>query len=203
MSALAFSSRSAATMPSSCLRRTLQGATGRALVLQGSVTVQVGDHVRRGQPLAAVGNNGHSNEPHLHLQVQDSPACADAEKTYPIVFRNVHISTGGYWPWADNSEVRTGDLVSASDPPARAEDLYQVDGETAHLQCQGSGSPTLVLLGGMGATTTTWSGLRAAIGPDVRTCAGPDPCPLVADRIERMISLGLVLAYCVRRIRDR
>ena len=142
---------------------------------QGSVTVQVGDHVRRGQPIAAVGNNGHSNEPHLHLQVQDSPASADAEMTYPIVFRNVHISTGGYWPWADNSEVRTGDLVSASDPPARAEDLYQVDGETAHLQCQGSGSPTLVLLGGMGATTTTWSGLRAALGPDVRTCAWDYP----------------------------
>ena len=40
---------------------------------QGSVTVRVGDNVHRGQRLAAVGNNGHSNEPHLHLQVQDSP----------------------------------------------------------------------------------------------------------------------------------
>ena len=47
-----------------------------AHVKQGSVTVQVGDVVRRGQQLAAVGNNGHSNEPHLHLQVQDSPAAA-------------------------------------------------------------------------------------------------------------------------------
>ena len=50
---------------------------GRYLVLghlkQGSVTVQVGEIVRRGQPLAAVGNSGHTNEPHLHLQVQDSP----------------------------------------------------------------------------------------------------------------------------------
>lgn len=41
---------------------------------QGSVTVQVGDVVWRGQPLAAVGNDGHSSEPHLHMQVQDSPA---------------------------------------------------------------------------------------------------------------------------------
>ena len=41
---------------------------------QGSATVQVGDLVRQGQPLAAVGNNGHSNEPHLHLHVQDSPS---------------------------------------------------------------------------------------------------------------------------------
>src|SRR4029079_19787317 len=113
MSGLAFSSRSAATMPSFCLRRTLQGATGRALVLQASVTVQVGDRVRRGQPLAAVGNNGHSSEPHLHLQVQDSAAGVDAESTYPMVFRTPHITGGGAWPWGDSRELRTGDLVLA------------------------------------------------------------------------------------------
>ena len=62
-----------------------------------------------------------------------------------------------------------------ADPPARAGDLYQVDGETAHLQCQGAGSPTLVFLGGMGFTTTTWDELRAALGPDVRTCAWDYP----------------------------
>ena len=84
-----------------------------AHLMQGSVTVQVGDRVRRGQPLAAVGNNGHSSEPHLHLQVQDSAAEMDAERTYPMVFRNVHISRGGAWPWGDSSELRTGDLVQA------------------------------------------------------------------------------------------
>ena len=81
---------------------------------QGSVTVQVGDVVRRGQPLAAVGNTGHTNEPHLHLQVQDSPAgTEDADRTYPMVFRNVHITRGGPWPWGDSRELRTGDLVRA------------------------------------------------------------------------------------------
>ncbi len=142
---------------------------------QGSATVRVGDQVHRGQALAAVGNNGHSNEPHLHLQVQDSPAGADADVTYPIVFRNLHVTRGGYWPWGDSREVRTGDLVTASDPPASPGDLYRVEGETAHLQCQGSGSPTLVLLGGMGATTATWTGLRAALGAGVRTCAWDYP----------------------------
>ena len=72
-----------------------------------------GGRVRRGQPLAAVGNNGHSSEPHLHLQVQDSPAGMDAERTYPMVFRNVHITRGGAWPWGDSRELRTGDLVQA------------------------------------------------------------------------------------------
>ena len=80
---------------------------------QNSITVQVGDIVRRGQPLAAVGNNGHSNEPHLHLQVQDSPAGADADRTYPMVFRNAQIIRGGAWPWGDTRGLRTGDLVRA------------------------------------------------------------------------------------------
>jgi murein DD-endopeptidase MepM/ murein hydrolase activator NlpD len=89
---------------------------GRYLVLshlrQGSVSVHVRDVVRRGQPLAAVGNSGHTNEPHLHAQVQDSATGRqDAGRTYPMVFRNVHISRGGAWPWGDTGEPRTGDLV--------------------------------------------------------------------------------------------
>ncbi len=78
---------------------------------QGSVTVAVGDVVRRGQVVAAVGNNGHSNEPHLHLQVQDSPVAADAPGTDPFVFDDASIVRGGPWPWGDSREPRTGDLV--------------------------------------------------------------------------------------------
>ena len=69
----------------------------------------------------------------------------------------------------------TSNSTEPADPPAQAGDLYQVDGETAHLQCQGTGSPTLVFLGGMGFTTTTWNELRDALGPDVRTCAWDYP----------------------------
>ena len=94
---------------------------GRYLVLghlkQGSATVQVDEIVRRGQPLAAVGNSGHTNEPHLHLQVQDSPTGRqDADRTYPMVFTNSQITRGGPWPWADPREPRTGDLVRAIRP---------------------------------------------------------------------------------------
>ena len=89
---------------------------GRYVVLahlrQDSVTVQVGDLVRLGQPLAAVGNSGHTNEPHLHLQVQDSPtAKQNADRTYPMAFRNVHITRGRAWPLGDSHALRTGDLV--------------------------------------------------------------------------------------------
>ncbi len=81
---------------------------------QGSVTVQVGDSVVSGQLLAAVGNNGNSSQPHLHLQVQDSPADMNAERTYPMVFRNVDIARGGPWPWGVDGELRLGDLVKGS-----------------------------------------------------------------------------------------
>jgi len=82
----------------------------------GSVTVKVGDVVRSGQSVAAVGNNGNSNEPHLHLQAQDSPASTDANRTYPLVFREVDISSGGAWPFGDSREPRTGDLVQGRMP---------------------------------------------------------------------------------------
>ena len=38
---------------------------------------------------------------------------SDAERTYPMVFRNVHITRGGAWPWGDSRELRTGDLITA------------------------------------------------------------------------------------------
>jgi Peptidase family M23 len=78
---------------------------------QSSVTVQVGDDVRTGEQIAALGNNGHSDAPHLHLQVQDSPAGQDAERTYPMLFRDAHIIRGGFWPWGDNRELHSGDVV--------------------------------------------------------------------------------------------
>ena len=83
---------------------------------QGSVVVQVGDEVHSGEPLAAVGNSGHTNEPHLHLQIQDSPTGReDAMRTYPVVFRDAEISRGGLWPFGDSGELRTGDVLGS--PP--------------------------------------------------------------------------------------
>jgi murein DD-endopeptidase MepM/ murein hydrolase activator NlpD len=83
---------------------------------QGSVTVRAGDSVVSGQLLAAVGNNGNSSQPHLHLQVQDSTADANAERTYPMVFPNVDITQGGAWPWRIDGELRLGDLVQSPTP---------------------------------------------------------------------------------------
>lgn len=88
---------------------------GRLVVLahlqQGSALVRVGDEVQSGDPLSALGNSGHTNEPHLHMQVQDSRASSDADRTYPMAFRNVQITRGGAWPWSDERILRTGDIV--------------------------------------------------------------------------------------------
>lgn len=86
-----------------------------AHIKQGSATVQVGDVVRRGQAVAAVGNNGQSGQPHLHMHVVDHPEGADVrgQRTYVMVFRNVQITRGGAWPLGDSRELRTGDVVRA------------------------------------------------------------------------------------------
>jgi hypothetical protein len=33
-------------------------------------------------------------------------------RTYPMVFRNVHITRGGAWPWGDGRVLRIGDFVT-------------------------------------------------------------------------------------------
>jgi Peptidase family M23 len=45
----------------------------------GSLTVEVGDHVKRGQVLGLLGNSGNSDAPHLHFQVADAPLPLDAD----------------------------------------------------------------------------------------------------------------------------
>lgn len=84
-------------------------------IKQGSATVQVGDAVRRGQPIAAVGNNGQSSQPHLHMHVVDHPEGENepGQRTYAMVFRDMQITRGGAWPWGDGRELRTGDVVRA------------------------------------------------------------------------------------------
>ena len=45
----------------------------------GSLRVKVGDHVKRGQVIALLGNSGNSTEPHVHFQVADGPTFLSSE----------------------------------------------------------------------------------------------------------------------------
>jgi len=50
-----------------------------AHVQPGSLRVKVGDHVKRGQVLALLGNSGNSTEPHVHFQIADGPTFLSSE----------------------------------------------------------------------------------------------------------------------------
>jgi murein DD-endopeptidase len=50
-----------------------------AHVQPGSLRVKVGDHVKRGQVIALLGNSGNSTEPHVHFQIADGPSFLAAE----------------------------------------------------------------------------------------------------------------------------
>ncbi|MEO8002173.1 MAG: M23 family metallopeptidase [Arenimonas sp.] len=71
----------------------------------GSIKVKVGDLVKEGQVIAAVGTSGNSTEPHLHFHLCDGPSglnCAGM----PIEFYNVEI------PISDSPrQIQTGDLL--------------------------------------------------------------------------------------------
>jgi pimeloyl-ACP methyl ester carboxylesterase len=56
-----------------------------------------------------------------------------------------------------------------------ATNTYPVMGGQAHLDCQGDGATTVVLMAGMGDDSTTWGPFRETLGSDVRTCAWDYP----------------------------
>jgi murein DD-endopeptidase MepM/ murein hydrolase activator NlpD len=59
-------------------------------LVPGSIRVAVGDRVRRGQAIAALGFTGSSTEPHLHFHVADSPAPLLGEGL-PFVFEQFQV----------------------------------------------------------------------------------------------------------------
>jgi murein DD-endopeptidase MepM/ murein hydrolase activator NlpD len=81
---------------------------------RGSVRVRVGDRVVSGQDIALVGNSGDTDEPHVHIQVQNKPTFGIAEddlETFPILFRNTIVIRDGVAHAPTNADVRRGDRV--------------------------------------------------------------------------------------------
>jgi hypothetical protein len=72
-----------------------------AHVQPGSLRVKVGDHVKRGQVIALLGNSGNSTEPHVHFQIADGPTFLSSEGI----------------PYATNFDV-VGNCGVAGTPPA-------------------------------------------------------------------------------------
>ncbi|MGD9528777.1 MAG: M23 family metallopeptidase [Pseudonocardia sp.] len=75
---------------------------------QGSIAVGPGDVVRRGDVIGRVGDSGNSDEPHLHLQVQNTPTFDVADRTirtFPMLFDGVPVP-----------DPRRGDTVGPAGP---------------------------------------------------------------------------------------
>lgn len=78
---------------------------------RGSLRVDVGDEVRCGDVVAAVGNSGNSSEPHVHLQLMDGPRPASA---VALPFGFTDVVTDDDAPAAEPAERLT--VPSAAHP---------------------------------------------------------------------------------------
>jgi pimeloyl-ACP methyl ester carboxylesterase len=63
--------------------------------------------------------------------------------------------------------VQTTDEVVTAAPGK----LYDVGGHRLHLDCQGEGSPTVVLSNGLGGVSAAWARITTPVSPTTRVCA--------------------------------
>ena len=83
---------------------------GFAHLVPGSVTVEAGQTVRRGDVLGRVGHTGNSTSPHLHFQLMDSPELMTA-KGVPCAFRAYEVLRHGSWESVENGVPRKVDRI--------------------------------------------------------------------------------------------
>ena len=83
---------------------------GFAHLVPGSVTVEAGQTVRRGDVLGRVGHTGNSTSPHLHFQLMDSPELMTA-KGVPCAFRAYEVLRDGSWESVKNGVPRKVDRI--------------------------------------------------------------------------------------------
>jgi pimeloyl-ACP methyl ester carboxylesterase len=82
---------------------------------------------------------------------------------YPIVaFLALGAIGGGY---------ETLQLAHDRDAYAMPGQSYDVGGHRLHLNCSGTGSPTVVLENGLGETSPQWAWITRAVAPETRICA--------------------------------
>ncbi len=81
-----------------------------AHLADGSVTVEEGDRVERGQQVGRCGHSGNSTEPHLHFQLQDRPSFY-LSAGLPITFS--HVVIDGDEP--GKASIHEGQQVSTTD----------------------------------------------------------------------------------------
>jgi len=82
---------------------------------------------------------------------------------YPVIAAMAVTAVGGIV----ESVALTRDQGRSPIPGA----MYDVGGHRMHLDCTGTGSPTVVLENGLGETSPLWSGITAQVARTTRVCA--------------------------------
>jgi pimeloyl-ACP methyl ester carboxylesterase len=82
---------------------------------------------------------------------------------YPVTLAALLAGLGGLY-----QATTTAPEVSAGPAPGR---LVDVGGYRLHLNCTGTGSPTVVLLNGLGETSPLWARVDPSIAATTRVCA--------------------------------
>jgi murein DD-endopeptidase MepM/ murein hydrolase activator NlpD len=76
----------------------------------GSVRVDVGQHVKRGDVVGRVGSSGNSTAPHLHFQLMDN-ADPMVARPLPAVFGRYDVWRQGQWQQVRNSVPTTAERI--------------------------------------------------------------------------------------------
>ena len=79
---------------------------------EGSVRVQVGQEVVRGEVLATMGLSGATDHVHLHYQLQNGTDLFGSEGL-PSLFRNYLLHRGDQSRQVDIGQIDSGDIVEA------------------------------------------------------------------------------------------
>ena len=82
-----------------------------------SIRVTVGQRVHPGDMIGLVGNSGNSDEPHLHLQAQNSPVFDVLQPpvgldTYPLLIEGLTLRRGTHHLVPELADLRRGDLFA-------------------------------------------------------------------------------------------
>jgi pimeloyl-ACP methyl ester carboxylesterase len=82
---------------------------------------------------------------------------------YPVVLFLAASAVGGMYESVALAQDQRGNVMPG--------ESYDVGGYRLHLNCRGSGSPTVVLENGLGETSPFWSRITPAVGRVTRVCA--------------------------------
>lgn len=82
---------------------------------------------------------------------------------YPVILAMLVAGLGGMYQATSKSPA-----AAAGPMPGR---LVDVGGYRLHLSCTGTGSPTVVLLNGLGETSPLWARVQPAVAASSRVCA--------------------------------